>query len=370
MAVGSRSRALSALLFVLFFVELAGLFLPAALHEAAGVVFVAAAFWHACRNRWYWSGKPRGGAKLSRFLNTASIGILAAASLLLLVSGVGLSRTLFGWARLPDLLNWRSLHLGCAVVALASLFVHGLFNLRSSLPGWRMRAAVGAAFVVAAASVFALPYMDRWMRPVEVDRAAVVAGDRAPLPGRVLTLYFSRVGNTDFPPDVAAVSGASLMRSGNELLGNAQMLALMIQDAAGGDIAALQTVKRYPASYPETTRIGRAEIDGNESVALAEGLPNLSDYDVIFAVYPVWWGTVPKALETALKGADLKGKVIVPVATHGGSGVAESVHRIAELTEARVLGEGFPVYSSDIPFERKAVGDFVKGVRAELETGK
>lgn len=41
MAVGSRSRALSALLFVLFFVELAGLLLPAALHEAVGVVFVA-----------------------------------------------------------------------------------------------------------------------------------------------------------------------------------------------------------------------------------------------------------------------------------------------------------------------------------------
>ena len=59
--------------------------------------------------------------------------------------------------------------------------------------------------------------------------------------------------------------------------------------------------------------------------------------------------------------------MIVPVATHGGSDAAESVHRIAEVTGARVLGEGFPAYSSDIPFERQAVGGFVKGIRAELE---
>ena len=50
----------------------------------------------------------------------------------------------------------------------------------------------------------------------------------------VLIAYFSRVGNTDFPEDVDAVSSASLLRKDGALYGNTQYVAALIQQAAGG----------------------------------------------------------------------------------------------------------------------------------------
>ncbi len=45
-----------------------------------------------------------------------------------------------------------------------------------------------------------------------------------PMSERILTVYFSRVGNTNFPSDVDAVSGASIMKDGHEIIGNAEMI--------------------------------------------------------------------------------------------------------------------------------------------------
>ncbi len=38
----------------------------------------------------------------------------------------------------------------------------------------------------------------------------------------ILIAYFSRMGNTDFPDDIDAVTSASLLKSGGELYGNTQ----------------------------------------------------------------------------------------------------------------------------------------------------
>lgn len=40
---------------------------------------------------------------------------------------------------------------------------------------------------------------------------------------KVLSVYFTRVGNSDFDKDINAVSGASLMLDGETLIGNSQL---------------------------------------------------------------------------------------------------------------------------------------------------
>ena len=50
-----------------------------------------------------------------------------------------------------------------------------------------------------------------------------------------LVVYFSRVGNTDFPNDIDAVSSATLSRSNGELKGNAQLMAEWMADEAGAE---------------------------------------------------------------------------------------------------------------------------------------
>jgi uncharacterized protein YceK len=61
--------------------------------------------------------------------------------------------------------------------------------------------------------------------------AAGETGEAAGSP--VLVVYFSRVGNTDFPADVDVVASASLVSDGAGYKGNAQLLAEWMADEAG-----------------------------------------------------------------------------------------------------------------------------------------
>ena len=57
----------------------------------------------------------------------------------------------------------------------------------------------------------------------------------------------------------------------------------------------------------------------------------LSAYDVIFVGYPIWWDQAPRIIQTFLESRDWRGTRLIPFATSGGSGVANSV---AELRRA------------------------------------
>lgn len=51
---------------------------------------------------------------------------------------------------------------------------------------------------------------------------------------------------------------------------------------------------------------------------------NISDYDVIFIGYPIWWDLAPRVINTFIESHDLKGKIVIPFATSGGSTLAGS----------------------------------------------
>ena len=65
------------------------------------------------------------------------------------------------------------------------------------------------------------------------------------------------------------------------------------------------------------------------------------------------------AVESVLKNNDFSGKVIIPIVTHGGGGIGESVDNIKSSANAKVL-DCLSVYSSDIPASRQIISDFFK----------
>lgn len=75
---------------------------------------------------------------------------------------------------------------------------------------------------------------------------------------------------------------------------------------------------------------------------------DLADYSVIFVGYPIWWGQEPRVIDSFLEGNDFTGKIIVPFATSGGSGMGPSPARIQALTPgstvrgARMLSVAYP----------------------------
>ena len=55
---------------------------------------------------------------------------------------------------------------------------------------------------------------------------------------------------------------------------------------------------------------------------------DVSSYDIVFIGYPIWWGTMPRIINTFLDTYDLSGKAVLPFCTSGSSGIAQSVSDI------------------------------------------
>lgn len=223
---------------------------------------------------------------------------------------------------------------------------------------------IGALLVaLIVAACFLVPYLKRHYVTVSVDVGDVTAVEKVDLgEKKILTVYFTRVGNSDFEEGVDAVSSASLMEEDGRLIGNSQLLATMIQNAAGGEVYAIQTEKKYPFGYGDTVSAARDEIDSDEKVVLSGELPDFSRYDTVILVYPVWWGTIPNAVRSFLQSGDLSGVTIYPLATHGGSGVGNSVEDIKKVCKANVSDKALEVFDDDVTEAAGAVAEWLKSL--------
>lgn len=82
--------------------------------------------------------------------------------------------------------------------------------------------------------------------------------------------------------------------------------------------------------------------------ALADHNAPVSDYDIIFVGFPIWWYREPSIIDTFLEAYDFTGKTVIPFATSGGSGLGKAPIRMAELSKANILpGKVFPPKASE-----------------------
>ena len=345
----------------LFFYEVGIMASAGRIHEILGCVFFVLLIIHNLLNKDYYMNLGRGSYSRKRIAGIVVIGVFGISVLVLGISGVAISKHLFPNIRFLSNWNVRALHLGAAIAALASLIIHVLMHMGRYIQGKKFYYLTGLALMLMISSMFVLPYIERWYHPVSINLQETLEGEKVDFPGNVLIVYFSRVGNTDFPEQVDAVSGASMMKENGALLGNAQVLALMIQNVIGGDIASIQTEEKYPASYNETTKIAGNELANQSFPVLKHKLPDLVQYDTIVLVYPLWWGTLPRPVASFIKAYDFEGKTIVPVVTHGGGGAGDSMEVLRGMANGKVA-EPLSVYSSDIPFFRNDVTNYLKNL--------
>lgn len=164
---------------------------------------------------------------------------------------------------------------------------------------------------------------------------------------RILVAYFSRTGNMDYEEGVDAVASASVNIEGDEISGNAQLLAQMAQEITGGDLFFIETAEKYPAVYRETTDLAKEEQDNDARPELVSHVEDMDSYDTVILIYPNWWGTLPQPVFTFLEEYDFSGKTIWPLCTHEGSRMGRSESDIAELAPDAHLAEGLAVRGSD-----------------------
>ncbi len=177
---------------------------------------------------------------------------------------------------------------------------------------------------------------------------------------KTLVAYFSRVGNTDFPDDIDAVSSATLSRKDGELKGNAQLMAEWMAEEAGGDLFAIQTENTYPIDYRETTDVAKREQNANDRPALKTHIDGMADYSTVYVVFPNWWVDLPMAVYAFFDEYDLSGKTVYVSITHEGSGFSRTVSTIENLEPDASVIEGLSIRGSKVPKSEETVRQFVR----------
>ena len=62
-------------------------------------------------------------------------------------------------------------------------------------------------------------------------------------------------------------------------------------------------------------------MDPSSRPPLAQSVPDVSSYDMVYIGFPVWWGVAPRPVNTFIESAHLEGKPVYIFATSGGSGI-------------------------------------------------
>ena len=188
-------------------------------------------------------------------------------------------------------------------------------------------------------------------------------------PGNSKTLiaYFSRWGNTDYPADVDASTGASIqIRNGNKY-GTTEVVAQYIQSAIGGDIHLIETTNRYPISFDDVRDLNHAEQAAGTLPTLKSKIENMTEYETVFIDYPVWAVDVPQAIKSFLSAYDMSGKKVIPFCTHDGYGAGRSFTTVKNAVSGATTLDGIALLASDVPSAETQVQNWLREIGVERE---
>lgn len=164
-----------------------------------------------------------------------------------------------------------------------------------------------------------------------------------------LIVYYSRKGENYWAGDLKVIEK-----------GNTERVAEFIQEAVGGDLFELETVRTYDASYMTCIEEAKEELRAKARPELKALPESLDTYDTIFLGYPNWWGTCPMCVFTFLESFDFSGKRIIPFCTNEGSGLGHSERDIAKACPGAKLERGLSITGNQAARSQAQVSRWAK----------
>lgn len=111
----------------------------------------------------------------------------------------------------------------------------------------------------------------------------------------------------------------------------AQLVAKMT-DADIFEIIPETSYTREDLNYNnDNCRANREMNDNSARPAISEDMSAVSNYDVVYLGYPIWWGTVPRIIQTFLESCDLSKATVYTFCTSGSSSIKQSISDLQEL---------------------------------------
>lgn len=150
---------------------------------------------------------------------------------------------------------------------------------------------------------------------------------------KILVAYFSQ-------PDEQTTSSAEN--------GTTEVAAKIIKKQLNADIFKIETKTPYPKNSEEYLKTAQQEKENNQRPELKKDAPDISEYDVIFIGYPIWYEDAPMAVYTFLESNNFSDKDIIPFSTYSQPPCTTASSKIKEAVPGSYVNIGYAIADSVI----------------------
>lgn len=98
---------------------------------------------------------------------------------------------------------------------------------------------------------------------------------------------------------------------------NTKVVAEMLQQKTGADIALIEMVTPYPSDFGGAAQAGQRDLQQPKAPAIKDMNLDISKYDPIYVGTPIWFSTFAPPVRTFLQSYDFNGKTVALFCTHG-----------------------------------------------------
>ena len=139
--------------------------------------------------------------------------------------------------------------------------------------------------------------------------------------------------------------------------GNTEYVAEYVRDLTNADMFKVEPLVPYAKDYQTCIKEAKDRI-GNAPIK--EEIGDISSYEVIYIMSPIYWGTYAPEVETAIKNLDFTGKTIRVITTHEGSGLANVVSDVKSICKgANVLDDAIAIKGTEAKNSKSRIESWI-----------
>lgn len=121
-------------------------------------------------------------------------------------------------------------------------------------------------------------------------------------------------------------------------------LAKSLAEAIRADIHEIKPALPYTTEDLDwTNQKSRSSVEMNDKTfrpTIANQIEHIEQYSHVFVGFPIWWYIAPTIINSFLEQYDLAGKIIIPFATSGSSGMGRTNAALKDSCKGAILCEG------------------------------
>ncbi len=134
-----------------------------------------------------------------------------------------------------------------------------------------------------------------------------------------------------------------------------------IAQAVGADLYEICPDKAYTAADLNwNDKKSRSTVEMNDPACrpkIAGTVEHMEQYDTVLIGFPIWWYVEPRIVDTFLESYDFSGKIVIPFATSGGSGIGGAEKSLREHCPKANWKPGKLVNSKAAAWAKSALGE-------------